>query len=44
MTASPAVTLVVRLGVAWTIASVLGALAVGRTMRLLRRVPVRTGR
>src|SRR5205823_1422700 len=44
MTASPAVTLVVRVGVAWTVVSVLGALAVGRTLRLLRRVPVRTGR
>jgi len=38
------VTLVVRVGVAWTVVSVLGALAVGRTLRLLRRVPVRTGR
>jgi hypothetical protein len=44
MTAPPAMTLLVGVGVAWTIASVVGALAIGRTLRMLRRIPVRTGR
>jgi hypothetical protein len=43
MTAPP-VTLVVRVGVAWTLASVFGALAFGRVLRSLNRIPVRTGR
>jgi hypothetical protein len=43
MTAPP-VTLVVRVSVAWTLASVFGALAFGRVLRSLNRIPVRTGR
>jgi len=44
MTASPVVTLLVRVGVAWSIASVVGAVAIGRMLRSLKRVPVRSGR
>ena len=44
MTAPPTVTLFVKVGVAWTLTSVLGALAVGRILRSLNRIPVRTGR
>ena len=43
MTAPP-VTLFVKVGVAWTFVSVLGALAVGRVLRSLNRIPVRTDR
>ena len=44
MTAPPTVTLFVKVGVAWTLASVLGALAVGRVLRSLKSIPVRVGR
>jgi hypothetical protein len=43
MTAPP-VTLLVRVGVAWTLTSVLGALAIGRVLRSLNRIPARVGK